>query len=40
MTAQPYFEDIEAHFAARRGTPFILSAKDWVLMKSDRKSVV
>ena len=33
MTAQPYFEDIEAHFAARRGTPFILSAKDWVLMK-------
>ena len=34
MTAQPYFEDIEAHFAARRGTPFILSAKDWVLMKS------
>src|SRR5947207_11294946 len=34
MIAQPYFEDIEAHFAARRGTPFILSAKDWVLMKS------
>ena len=34
MTAQPYFEDIEAHFAARRGTLFILSAKDWVLMKS------
>jgi len=34
MTAQPYFEDIEAHFAARRGTPFILSAKDWALMKS------
>ena len=33
MTAQPYFEDIEAHFAARRGTPFILSAKDWALMK-------
>ena len=34
MTAQPYFEEIEGHFAARRGTPFILSAKDWVLMKS------
>jgi hypothetical protein len=29
-----YFLEIEAHFAARRGTPFILSAKDWALMKS------
>jgi hypothetical protein len=29
-----YFQEIEAHFARRRGTPFILSAKDWVLMKS------
>ncbi|MEK6375811.1 MAG: hypothetical protein AABO58_24310 [Acidobacteriota bacterium] len=28
-----YFVEIEAHFAARRGTPFILSAKDWALMK-------
>ena len=28
-----YFEEIEAHFAARRQTPFILSAKDWALMK-------
>ena len=28
-----YFEEIEGHFAARRGTPFILSAKDWTLMK-------
>jgi hypothetical protein len=28
-----YFLEIEAHFAARRGTPFILSAKDWALMK-------
>lgn len=28
-----YFTEIEAHFAARRGTPFILSAKDWALMK-------
>ena len=31
--AGDYFLEIEAHFAARRGTPFILSAKDWVLMK-------
>ena len=28
-----YFVEIEAHFAMRRGTPFILSAKDWALMK-------
>jgi hypothetical protein len=28
-----YFLEIEAHFAMRRGTPFILSAKDWALMK-------
>lgn len=28
-----YFTDIEAHFALRRGTPFVLSAKDWALMK-------
>lgn len=28
-----YFLEIEAHFAARRGTPFILSAKDWALMR-------
>jgi hypothetical protein len=28
-----YFLEIESHFAMRRGTPFILSAKDWVLMK-------
>jgi hypothetical protein len=28
-----YFLEIESHFATRRGTPFILSAKDWVLMK-------
>ena len=28
-----YFLEIESHFAARRGTPFILSAKDYVLMK-------
>lgn len=29
-----YFQEIEAQFALRRGTPFILSAKDWALMKS------
>ena len=29
-----YFLEIESHFAQRRGTPFVLSAKDWALMKS------
>jgi hypothetical protein len=29
-----YFIEIEAHFAHRRGTPFLFSAKDWTLMKS------
>src|SRR3989441_2550116 len=33
MTVQPYFLEIEGHFAVRRGTPFILSAKDWALMR-------
>ena len=28
-----YYTEIESHFAARRGTPFVLSAKDWHLMK-------
>lgn len=28
-----YYLEIESHFAMRRGTPFILSAKDWTLMK-------
>lgn len=38
MTAvtDDYFLEIEAHFAMRRGTPFILSAKDWILMKKWR----
>ena len=31
--ADDYFLEIESHFAMRRGTPFILSAKDWALMK-------
>ncbi|HEV7922781.1 MAG TPA: hypothetical protein VGR02_18500 [Thermoanaerobaculia bacterium] len=30
---EDYFTEIEAHFASRRNTPFILSAKDWALMK-------
>lgn len=29
-----YFLEIESHFARRRGTPFVLSAKDWALMQS------
>jgi hypothetical protein len=28
-----YFLEIESHFSSRRGTPFILNAKDWALMK-------
>jgi hypothetical protein len=28
-----YFTEIESHFAQRRGTPFVLNAKDWALMK-------
>lgn len=35
-----YFQEIESHFAMRRGTPFILNAKDWVLMKSWRDAGV
>ena len=34
MAADDYFLEIEAHFAHRRGTPFILSAKDWALMRA------
>ena len=33
VSAETYFQEIEAHFALRRGTPFILNAKDWALMK-------
>lgn len=36
MDSDPYFLEIEAHFAVRRNTPFILSAKDWALMKKWR----
>lgn len=28
-----YFDEIESHFAAKRGTPFVVNAKDWALMK-------
>lgn len=31
--ASEYFTEIESHFALRRGTPFVLNAKDWALMK-------
>src|SRR5947209_1509624 len=34
MSADQYYREIETHFAMRRGTPFILNAKDWALMKS------
>jgi hypothetical protein len=40
MAADTYFEEIEGHFAQRRGTPFILSAKDWLLMKKWREDGV
>jgi hypothetical protein len=36
VDSDPYFLDIEAHFSVRRNTPFILSAKDWALMKKWR----
>ena len=37
MASDTYFVEIEGHFAQRRGTPFILSAKDWLLMKKWRE---
>lgn len=36
MSGDDYFTEIEGHFALRRGTPFVLSAKDWALMKKWR----
>src|SRR6266446_212403 len=36
MPSDDYFLEIEGHFAHRRGTPFILSAKDWALMRKWR----
>lgn len=32
LDAAEYFLEIESRFAERRGTPFVLSAKDWALM--------
>jgi hypothetical protein len=32
--SESYFLQIEGHFASRRGTPFVVSAKDWALMKA------
>jgi hypothetical protein len=37
VASDTYFVDIEGHFAQRRGTPFILSPKDWALMKKWRE---
>ncbi|HVR44960.1 MAG TPA: hypothetical protein VMS56_16130 [Thermoanaerobaculia bacterium] len=31
---EAWFLEIESHFAGRRGTPFVFSAKDWALLKS------
>jgi len=28
-----YYQEIESHFIRRRGTPFVLNAKDWALMQ-------
>src|ERR1043166_5841076 len=36
MASEDYFVEIEAHFSARRGTPFVFSPKDWWLMKEWR----
>jgi hypothetical protein len=33
-----YFNEIESHFAFRRGTPFVFSGKDWALLKSWQES--
>jgi hypothetical protein len=33
MASDDYYLEIEAHFAFRRSTPFILSGKDWALMQ-------
>lgn len=33
VSAGDYFLEVESHFALRRGTPFVFSAKDWALLK-------
>ncbi len=35
-----YFTEIEAHFIGRRGTPFTLNSKDWVLMQEWRAAEI
>ena len=40
MASDDYFLEIEAHFAQCRKTPFILSAKDWALMRKWREEGV
>ena len=35
-----YFLEIESHFAARRGTPAIFSARDWALVREWKESGV
>ena len=37
---EDYFLEIEAHFAARRGTIVVFSGKDWALMKSWREEAI
>lgn len=33
VSAGAYFLEVESHFASRRGTPFVFSARDWALLK-------
>ena len=33
LVSPEYFQEIEAHFVNRRGTPFIFNAKDWALLQ-------
>jgi hypothetical protein len=33
VASNDYFEEIESLFTKRRGTPFVVNAKDWALMK-------
>jgi len=40
VAEEDYFTEIEAHFAMRRGTRFILSTKDWALMKEWKEAGV
>ena len=40
MASDDYYLEIEAHFAFRRATPFILSGKDWALMQKWRSEAI